>query len=155
MKQIILLIIASFVLTHGSFTQTENQQVFDINQEVQKIKNNIQEFEKIEKFKDSTGYRYVYLKDNEVQIISVLFIDENIHKKVEWYFSNGELIYSEKIWTNIDSNIVIENELCYLGGRKLILWTKGNDVVDDTSKEFKDFESELITYCDKLSKERD
>jgi hypothetical protein len=138
------------VLIQGIFAQTNKQQITDIDKARQEIRNNIQNFQKIEKVRDSTGSRYVYLKEKELQLITVNYRDKNVDKTVEWYFSNGQLIYSEQVWTEIKSNKTIDNEKFYLSNGHLISWTKEDIIVDNNSQEFMDVDAQLTTYASKL-----
>jgi len=143
----------SFILTQGTYAQIYNQQITDIDKARREIKNNIQNFQKIEKIRDSTGSRYVYFKEKELQLITVFCEDKNIDKSVEWYFSNGQLIYSEQIWTDTKSSKTIDNEKFYLSNGHLIAWTKENNPVDNTSQEFKDVDVQLFTYAEKIKED--
>ena len=64
-------ILISLVLIQGVYSQTVEQQIADIDKIRIEIKSNIDNFQKIESFKDSTGYRYKYKKDNELKLIMV------------------------------------------------------------------------------------
>lgn len=159
MKKKLGVILIILVLIQGVYSQTDKQQIADIDKIRIEIKNNLDSFQKIEKFKDTTGYRYEYKKDNELKIIMVQYKDRRdpgkyIDKKVEWYFSNGHMIYTELIWTDIATNMEVDNQKCYLNDQHMIAWIKfDNTTVDKNSQEFKDMDTKLVAYGIKLKEE--
>ena len=73
---------------------------------------------------------------------------------MEWYFSNGHLIYSQQIWTDIETKEVIDNQKYYLNDQHMIAWIKfENKTVDNASQEFKDMDADLVAYGIKLIEE--
>ncbi len=110
MKTLIFIILTCLVLTPGVHSQTSDgldlvlmandteQQIRDIDKFRENIKNNISNFRKIEKYKDSLSYREIYVKDNVLLLVKVQQMDNKIEKNVEWYFLNGQLMYSEVKW---------------------------------------------------------
>jgi len=115
------------------------------------IKSKIQEYQKIEKFKDNTGSRYLFVKDNQLQMVTVSFKENNIDKNVEWYFSDGQLIYSEQVWKESDKKI--NQEKFYLNNNHLIGWLKDGKKVSKRSSEFQTTEGDLVAYGVKLKNE--
>ena len=150
MKNYFSILILSFALTQSVFAQTDKKQIIDIEKAIQDIKNNIGSFQKIEKYNDNSGHKYYFVKDKQLQLVTVDFQDDNINKKVEWYFSNGKLIYSEQIWTDTKSKNIIDNERFYLSNDKLISWIKESQAVENNSREFQDTNTQLALYGEKL-----
>lgn len=137
----------------ASLAQT-NSQIGDIDKTRQEIKDNIATFRKVERVKnDSIGYRFVYFKDTELKLITILAKDGDIDKNVEWYFSKGQLIYTQQIWTNRTTGQILDNENFYLSNGQLIAWINADKTVDNTSQEFKDTNTQLIAYIDKVKQE--
>ena len=146
MKKYFLTIITSFAITQGVHSQIAQQQIAYIEKETKEIKNNITKYQKIEK-QDSLGNsNCIYKNNGELKLKKVYYQDTDANKNVEWYFANGELIYSQKIWTDKKTNNVIENEKCYLNNNHLIEWTKNGKSVDSTSEEFKRVSADLPAY---------
>ncbi len=146
MKKYLLIILTSFAIIQGVYSQTDKQQIANIEKATKEIKSNISNYQKTEKIKDSSGNRYVYKDGNELKLITVYFEDNDANKNVEWYFANGLLIYTQQVWTDRKTNKVVNNEKCYLNSGHLIAWTKDDKLVDVTSDEFKMVSIDLQAY---------
>lgn len=162
MKKGVLTVFVSFFLAHvyaqEVHTRLEKQQMKNIDKIKHEILKNIGTYQKIEKFKDSTGYRDVFIKDKELQLVIVDFKDKQdadklIDKKVEWYFSKGELIFSQQIWTDLKSDKIVDNERFYICNGHLIKWFKFKNWMDKNEQEFKDADRKLVEYAIKLKEE--
>lgn len=147
MKKYILIIVTSFAISQSAYSQTNDQRIENIEKTIKEIKNNLNKYQKVEKLNDNNGIKYVYKDGNELKIISLVVNDSETNKSVEWYFANGQLIYSQQIWIDQKSNEIIDNEKCYLISGQLIAWTKNNKTVDTTTEEFKKVNSELQAYA--------
>ena len=144
----------TFLLITTEVLAQTDAQLTSIDKIQLEIKNNIANFQKVEKFKNNNlGYRYVYLKDKEIQLITLLAKDGSIDKNVEWYFSKGQLIYSQQIWTDTTTGKIVDNEKFYLSNGQLIAWINGEKTIDNSSQEFKDANNQLIAYIDKLKQD--
>lgn len=152
MKKIFFSIL-SLVLTHGVFAQMNKQQIADIDKARQEIKSHIADLNKIEKSKKENGYRNIYTKDKELILTTVYFKDQNINKNVEWYFSKGQLIYSEQIWKDDKTEKIIDNQKSYLVNGQLMAWIKMDSIVNNNSQEFKDLGTQLVAYALKLKED--
>ncbi len=167
MKKIIFLtMLISFTISQGLFSQTDKdidvgfdllistdtaQQIREIEKFKENIKNNINNFQKIEKYKDSLSFRNVYFKDKVLQLVKVQQIDNKVEKNVEWYFLDEQMIYAEVIWINIETKQNINHEKCYLNRWQMIAWVNNeNKFIDLKSTEFKLRESELVAYGKKM-----
>jgi hypothetical protein len=159
MKRYFVFALASLSLTYGAYSQSDAQQIDDIDKLRQEIKNNISTYQKTEVECDttgSTGYRYVYKNGSDLKLIAIEYKDKRdpgkyIDKKVEWYFSNGHLIYCEQVWTDIPTGKIVDDERFYSNDQHLIAWIKSeNEKVDSTSQEFKDVDAQLVAYGNKL-----
>ena len=154
--RILLVILTSYIFIQGVNSQTINQQIADVDKIRIEIKNNLDNYQKIDSFKDSTGYRYEYKMDSELILIMIEYKDRRdpekyISKKVEWYFSNGYLIYSEQSWTDIATSKLVDSQKCYLNDQHMFAWIKfENETVDNTTQEFKAMDAQLVAYGIKL-----
>jgi hypothetical protein len=154
MKNYFFAILIGIALIISACAKSDQQLMLSIDNVRIGIKNNIASLTKVEKFKDSTGYRYAYFKEKDLQLITVYFKDQNIDKNVEWYFSNGKLIYSEQTWINTELGQIVDNEKYYLDDNRLIAWVKTDkSLVDKTSHEFIEVDSKLPVYGEKLQKD--
>jgi hypothetical protein len=143
-------VVSSQVLD-GIYIKPDEERIIDIDKMRQEIKANLKSFTKSERVKDSSSYRYVYTKGKELQLITVYYKDtNNIDKNVSWYFHNGQLIYSEKTWTDRTTKKVVENEKAYLDYENLFAWFINDKKVDVTSQEFKKMAVEFPAYAAKL-----
>ena len=150
MKNYILTILTVLAITQGVYSQTDKQQIIDVEAVTKEIKSNIIKYQKIEKIKDSNSNKYVYKDGNELKLVTIYFEDNDVNKNVEWYISNGQLIYSHQIWTDNKTNKVVSNEKCYLKSGQLIAWTKDGKPVDTNSEEFKKIGTDLPAYGTEL-----
>jgi hypothetical protein len=152
MKKYLLVIAISFVLIQRVCSQTGETQTSNIDKVRQEIKNNINNYQKIENIQTKTGFRSTYKKGKELKLIVVevkdsIGLGKCLDKKVEWYFSKGYLIYSEQIWTDLEANKIVDHQKLYLDDKHLISWIKNeNQSLDINSKEFKETEATLMAY---------
>ena len=130
MKKIILSIFILSYLTPCVFAQTENVELKTIEKTVEGINTNLNSFQKIEKQNDSIANEYVFIKDKEVQLITIKTREQNIEKNVAWYYLSGALIYGEQKWLDIKSNAIVDHEKFFLTNGHLIAWinTENNAV---------------------------
>lgn len=165
-KKYYLAIVVVLLLTQGVYSQSElklkgdigllvksdEEQISNIDKITEIIKANLNSYEKIEKFKDSTDFRYIYRKDKEVQIISIYSKDQNQNLSYlkELYFHNGQLIYAEQITTERKSNSVIDKEKMYFDNEQLFTWIQSGSKVDRNSDKFKKTAEELHDYTEEL-----
>ena len=153
MKKHFFFLLAIFSMMQG-FAQSDSVRIIDIDKTIQEIKNDTT-IHMVEKAKEQGGgYRHAYIKDKELKRTTVYHRDQNTDKSVEWYFSNGQLIYSEQIWTIIKSQKIVDDEKFYLADGHLFAWIKMNGkYVDKDSKQFKGFEDGLEGYIIKLKED--
>ncbi len=138
-------------LTFSVYAQTEKQSMLDIDKTITDIKSKISTFQKIEKVKTTEGYRFVFLKGKELQLITARQIEQNLEKNVEWYYVNGALVYAETIWLDSKTKKVVKNEKQYLDNGHLIAWINPEGkLVDNNSAEFKTVDTELTAYGIKI-----
>lgn len=150
MKQIISLIVLMTIFTSGILAKSTERDLEKIKITIDKIDSEISTYKKIEQFKDSEGSRYSYVENGKLRKVSVDTKHEGLNKKVDWYFENEKLIYSEQKW--IDSeNKIVNNEKIFLSENKIISWIKTDgQKVDEKSQEFIDHELKLIEYATSL-----
>lgn len=157
-----LSILLALLLNITVYSQTQEQQISSIDKIKEEIKNNIATLTLTENVNvnDSigNGYRRVYRKNSELKLIQVEYkeaggLGKNVSKKVEWYFTNGILIYSEVLWTDLATNKVIDHQKLYLDQTHLIAWIKLDNIsVDVNSDEFKETDANLRAYGIELAK---
>jgi hypothetical protein len=154
MKKHILLLL-SLVFAHVTYSQTDKQ-IAETDKIVNDIKNNRANYQQTKIVEDSISYIYIYKKDTELKLEMMNYKDRRydnryIDKKVDYYFSNGHLIFVEQTWTDILPNKVVDNQKMYLDEKHMLAWIKNqNETVDVSSKEFKDIETEALAYGIKL-----
>jgi hypothetical protein len=154
MKNFYLITILFSTLTQGLSGQTIGFQLNKIDSLKEKIAIELPTYSKLEKISNKTGLRFIYTKDNELKLIIVFTVDNNIAKNVEWYFSNGELIYSEQKWIDNSTGKIINNEKFYLSDGHLIAWKyTDNNFVEKDSEEFKVMDKKIVNYGELLIKE--
>jgi hypothetical protein len=150
MKTIITILTFLF-FTLSVDAQTEKQTMLDIDKVATEIKSKLNTYNKIEKNNSVDGYKYVFLNENELKLITVKVIEPNTEKNVDWYYLNGVLTYTETKWFDIKSSKIVKHEKQYLNNGHLIGWVNSdNKLVDNTSSEFKSLEDELNAYGAKL-----
>jgi hypothetical protein len=151
LKRCVFFFLTCLTIATG-FAQTDSLQILEINKTKQEIKDSLPTYKMVEKDTDpGGGYRHAYILNNEVVLTIIYHRDGNIDKYVEWYFSKGELIFSEQTWTNATTEKIVDNEKFYLREGRLFAWIKKDDrFVDPDSKPFKNFDSGLEAYAIKL-----
>lgn len=144
-----------FCLFTGHFLYIPAQQhsnlVFETDQ---KIENYLEKGKnaktKIEEFPN--GERTLTTFDNSA-IICIKHIEEGLEKKVRWFFNNDTLFYSDKIWTKISINQVVDQDKCYLLKNSLQVWLNADGrPIDPNSEEFIKLDKELPVYASNFLK---
>lgn len=148
MKLIMIFIVKS-LLFYGIFFQSEDR-ISNIDKARQEIDAVLESCYKIEKQNDSLGTRYIYVKDNELQLITFEYKDKKIYKKTEWYFQKGQLIFSEQIVKNNLTNKLADDQKFYVNNNHLLAWFKFESKVDPASAEFKIVDDKLFIETDRL-----
>jgi hypothetical protein len=143
----IITFLTSIVLTFSVNAQTEKQKMQNIDKTIRDIKSNMSTFQKIERVNKPEAYSFVFLKDKELQLISVKVIEDNLEKNVEWYYVNDVLVYAETLWLDYKTKEVVKNEKMYLDNGHLIAWINPEGkFVDKSSSEFKNVDSTITDY---------
>ena len=152
MKLKTLLLIVCFVTLKTSLF-SQKISLGDIDQQVAVLKEGKESFEKIEKMNSNIGARFVYIKDEDVQIITVT-AKGKIEKQVEWFYKKGILLYTETNWSDSASLKPLFKEKTYHNNGTMIAWLDNeNSFVDSSSPKFKKLEKELNTYAIKIRDE--
>lgn len=147
MKKTILTILCGLLFTTGLFSQVGRTDTIDIHKAVQEIKANKGKYQEVEKVHTVTDDKYVYLKGNETKLITIKTLYNGIEKHVSWFYSNGQLIYTEQLGIDPASKKIVDNEKCYLRNGQLIAWVNtDNKLVDNSSSDFKTLESSLNKF---------
>jgi hypothetical protein len=152
MKKYFFTVLVSVALIHCIYSQTNSQQLATIDKTTAEIKNNLKNYQKIEKVNDSISSKYVYKDDNEVRLMTVSYKEIDVNKTVEWYFSNGEIIHTQQTWTSSLFKTMDSNEKCYFDKGHLIAWTRNNIPADPNSQEFKDLEISWAKTVEEIKK---
>ena len=148
MKTKLLTILIILVATFFCRAQTE---INNIDNSVQDIKNELSTYKKIEKINSIDGTRFVFVRDNDLKVITVKALEPTTEKNVEWYYVDGQLIYCETNWLDTKTKNNIFNEKHYLHNGHLIAWTNSRDkTIEPASDEFKKMDTELVAYGIKI-----
>ena len=110
-------------------------------------------YKKIEKVKTGEASKYIYKKGNDLKFVIVQQMENGIEKNVEWYFENGNLIYSTSNWLGITHRGEMANEELFMKDGKLIYWNAKGEVVDPNSETFKEMNKGMQEYALKLKNE--
>jgi hypothetical protein len=147
MKKVIVILILAFLFIKGVNAQTLQAQIKIIDKQRQEIKSNIGNFNKIVKLEDKTGYKYVFLKGKELQLISVRSIENDIEKNVDWFVVDNKIIYCETLWLNITTKKIVGDDKNYFNNEHMIAWinTEGK-FIDHTSDDFKSVDKEVASF---------
>lgn len=157
-----ILILTSALLFHQSIysqdisqynsarTPQPVQEITSINKIKDEIKSNINDFKKVQKANDTTGYRNAYFKGKKLQLVSAYYRDTSTVKLVDWYFQKGQLIFSEQLWTDVKTKDTLNRERFYLQNERLIAWFKFDQPVDRKSVAFKKVDSKMRDYIKDL-----
>jgi hypothetical protein len=137
MKKYILTIIFGFLLIQVAVSQTQEEMISKIDKEKEQINKSIKSFEKVVKTDDSTGYRYVYLKGNELQLTVATHNDKTKKNKDNWYLYNGRLIYCEIVSENYAPKKTVTVDKYYFDNGSLIAWNTNGIYIDTKSGMFK------------------
>jgi hypothetical protein len=154
-----LAILLVIVISLGVFAQSKSTDKAELKAHIEKqaeiIKRDLNSYSKSEMSADSAGYRWHYFKGNELKLVHVKYTRNETEMNVDWYFNNGELIYSESIWTNTQSGKLVQNVKAYLNNGQLF---EGESSligkIEPGSKEFKEMEDGLKDYAKKLKEEK-
>lgn len=143
----IITFLTFFSWTLSIYSQTKTQTMLDIDKVTNEIKSKLNTYTKTEKNLTESAYKYIFLNDKELKLITVKTIESTIEKNVEWYYVNGVLTYSETNWFDIISKKRVKHEQQYLNNGRLIAWVSPEDkLVDITSLEFRNLDTELNAY---------
>lgn len=148
MKAKIFTFLICVVVTFFSYSQSNN--IADIDKLTKDIKANLNSYQKVIKTNTSDGLRLVYFKDKTLKLITVKAIELDKEKYVEWFYDNGQLIYSDTNWLDKKTQKITFTEKCYLNNGQLISWINQNKTIDNSSDEFKKMSVDLAVYGSKI-----
>jgi hypothetical protein len=139
MKTFLLALAIVAIQTTVCFAQDDNQ-IADIDKKVTEIRANIDKYRTKVKTSGDNTIRITTTTHRDkrvIKMVTLLYKDNNLDKKTEIYYSNGQMIFHESIWTDTNGKIV-NDEKSYLQNHHLIKWIAGNGKeVDQNSKDFK------------------
>lgn len=142
-----IFILCILLIAVKSKAQPHLEEISLIDKKTKQITNDLFAYQKVEKFRDSSGYKIVYVSNNKIQKIEICTIQENIEKKVEWFYYKNTLIYSEKKWIDLTCNKIIDQEKFYTNKEELLAWfDKNNQFIDYNSCHYQDICNSLIAY---------
>jgi prepilin-type processing-associated H-X9-DG protein len=148
MKINILLFITSLFITSTIFSQSSS--IADIDEHIAQMRSELHSYQKIEKIKTDSTSKDIYLMDGEVQIITIVEKGK-IEKHVEWYYTNGILLYTETNWTVTSSQGNMLNHKTYHNNGAMIAWLDGeNSFVNASTTKYKQFEKAVNEYSKKI-----
>lgn len=107
------------------------------------IKEHLSDYSKVVDYQDSIAQKIIYHQDSLVQMIVVDVKQDGLNKHVEWYFRNGQLFYSEQVWTNQKSGRREDHQKAYYVDGALSLWIKNGLNIDKYSPEFAEYSSKI------------
>jgi hypothetical protein len=147
MQKSLVVIFFVFAMANLAVAQTCAMQIAYIDKAVQEIKSNISNYQKIDTVTGRDGYRNVYAKNGELKFMVIDVLDNEIDKHVEWYFSDGHLLYAEQTWIYTPTKYLANHEKFYLDSTHIITWvlTDGK-IVDYASQEYEHMDSVLVKY---------
>jgi hypothetical protein len=154
MKTLLITAIASLFMFHAVYSQTSQEQVAAIDITRKAIDNNTATYQKTEQRKNGTSSKSVFMDGRELKLVTIEVTENGINKKVNLYFTNGELIYATQVGTDVKTGILVDNEKTYVNNKQAFVWLKkGNISVESSSKNFKAMNTELMAYAAQLEKE--
>ncbi|CAN5679959.1 hypothetical protein BH11BAC1_BH11BAC1_23450 [soil metagenome] len=129
----------------GVYLPSDEELIKEINQQKEHIDQQISAYRKVEKAKDSLGYRNAYYDEKELKLVTVFYRESNLDKTKRWYFQKGKLVYGESTISTIGYGTQ-KDERLYLDNEHLFWWTIGGNPVDRNSVMFQKSANELGYY---------
>lgn len=114
------------------------------------IKEHLGDYQKTIAFKDNKAEKLVYHQDSVAQLISIEVKEDGVKKFVEWYFKDGQIFYSEQLWTEEKTGNRVDYQKAYYSDGNLSLWIKNGINIDKYSPEFNDFNSQMAGFVKNL-----
>jgi hypothetical protein len=161
MIKLFLTIAIILLFSEGVYSQANSalkkplaDQAAQIDKIKKEIKANMKSYTKTIDISDSISYQYSYKMSKELKLISVGTVDrkQNLAKIVDWYFNNGQLIYTEQNYKERSSNKILETEKFYLNNENLFAWSQEGTWKDPNSAEFKQAATGLHAYAASLKR---
>lgn len=153
LKKYLAIFFIVLVYSIGLYAQADKQILLKIDNIKNSIEHNKASCLKTEKT-DSGGCKYIYTKNHVLQMVMVDYKEQNIDKKVEWYFANRQLVYAEQTWTNMVSKKPVDTEKVYLNNGHIIAWLDGqNKELEADAEKINAYDVLLAAYADHLVKE--
>ena len=84
------------------------------------------------------------------QLISIDVKEDGVNKFVEWYFKDGQIFYSEQIWTEEKTGKRLDHQKAYYSEGNLSLWIKNGINIDKYSPEFNEFSTQMAGFLKNL-----
>ncbi len=132
------------------FSYSQSNNTADIDKLTKDIKANLNSYQKVLKTNTSSDSRLVYFKDKALILISVKTIELYNEKNVEWFYENGQFVYSETNWVDTKTQKITFSEKCYLSNGQLISWINQSKPKDSSSDDFKKMSADLVIYGSKI-----
>lgn len=149
----IVFLVMSIDAQQSSTLQKDDPQIMAIDKTKDEIKGNINSYKQVERKADSTGYDRGYFLKDELQLVTTYYKDTATEKHAEWYFQNGQFIFSMELWLDVKTKDTIDYERFYLSNERLIAWFKFDQPVDRNAVVFKKLNVRMSDYVAVLKKE--
>jgi len=153
MKKYILTFIFGFILIQVVVSQTTEQKISIIDKHRKEIDDNINNFRMVVRGNDSIGYRYLYMKNNELQLTIGTYHAPTEKNKDNWYLYNGKLMFCEIVIKNADKKDSITIDKYYFDNGKLIAWYENGKFLDTNSVKYKNAAAGLPSMEEVLLKD--
>lgn len=131
----------------------QNEQIEAVQEKVDAIRENRQELLRLKRVETVSAYYYIYYEAKAVKLIESMQLDEGLEKKVDWFFDNGQLLYTETRWEKPETGVLVHSEKTYHVDGKLIFWEKEGESLDSSHEEYLDTEKNLKNYSERVLRE--
>ncbi len=132
------------------FSVLADAQPSKLSEQKKWIKEHLGDYQKTIAFKDNKAEKLVYHQDSVAQLISIEVKEDGVNKFVEWYFKDGQIFYSEQIWTEEKTGKRLDHQKAYYSEGNLSLWIKNGINIDKYSPEFNEFSTQMAGFLKNL-----
>lgn len=152
----ITLVIFIFLFITTCYSQNDKSKIDYFISKAKQIDSELNNFTKIEKYKDSIGSKNFYTLNDTLQKIEISTIENNTLKKVNWYYHNTTLFYIEKLWNDITSQKLIDSEKIIIEKNKIIAWLNANNqLIDFNTNDYNQLCIQIIEFGNYLKNNKE
>jgi len=144
---------AQMGILDGVYLESDEEVVARIESIKADIDAHLSSYTKIEKAKDSLGYRYAYYKGNELKKIKAFHKNQDNFQSASWYFQNGKVILAVSILTDAPEKTIFNSEKLYFDNEQLTVWIVAGKPIDKNSNYFKRTASTMPANFSKLKEQ--